>query len=123
MACRNIGHLCDKLIISQNINFANGTLAIILPDDVDIVDKNKYCIVLAQALPADTTINADVIVRIAGSPKPYPLVNKDFTPVSVRQIFEKTRYSTRFLNNIQDGVFRLMSDTKCGCCPCCAAEP
>ena len=57
MACKNVCKLCNRLIISQSITFTGGNLVINLPEG-SYNNNEKYCIVLAQTIPAETTINA-----------------------------------------------------------------
>ena len=63
MACKNVCKLCDRLIISQAITFTGGNLVVNLPDG-SYNNNEKYCIVLAQAIPETTTINAPVVITI-----------------------------------------------------------
>ena len=75
--------LCPKFIISNSIVF-NETVNQLI---VDLPAGNygnctKYCIVLAQSFPTDTTINAQVVFTIGGDATVgYPFLNKDCTPV------------------------------------------
>ena len=57
MACKPVCKLCNHLIISQAVTFAGGNLIINLPAGA-YNNGEKYCIVVAQAIPATTTINA-----------------------------------------------------------------
>ena len=81
-------------------------------------DENgeKYCLVLAQNIPAETIVNATVVVTIGSSPTTYPLLNCNCTNVSPAQLTTRTRYSTRVYTNIQSGVFKLLGPTKCNYC-------
>ena len=72
MACRNICKLCPKLIISQTVAFTGGNLVITIPAG-SYNNNCKYCIVVAQAIPATTTINAPVVIQIGTGAQLYPL--------------------------------------------------
>ena len=48
--------LCDKFILSQTITFDGTNLVVNLPTG-SYANCQKYCIVLAQAIPETTTIN------------------------------------------------------------------
>ena len=63
MACKPVCKLCDKLVISQSVTFAGGNLVVNLPAG-SYNNGCKYCIVVAQAIPAETTINAPVVATI-----------------------------------------------------------
>ena len=57
MACKPVCRLCDRLIISQSVTFAGGNLIVNLPAG-DYRNGEKYCVVVAQAVPDTATINA-----------------------------------------------------------------
>ena len=59
MSCKTVCRLCDRLILSQAVTFAAGTLTINLPAG-SYNDGQKYCIVVAQAIPEATTISAPI---------------------------------------------------------------
>ena len=64
MACKPVCKLCDKLVLFQSVTFAGGNLVINLPAG-SYGNGCKYCIVVAQAIPATTTINAPGMTRWA----------------------------------------------------------
>ena len=70
MACKPVCKLCDHLIISQAVTFAGGNLIINLPAGA-YNNGEKYCIVVAQAIPATTTINAPVGIAIGAGTQQY----------------------------------------------------
>ena len=72
MACKNVCKLCDKLVISSAVTFTGGNLVINLPA-WNYGDGCKYCIVVAQTIPATTTINAPVYITIGTGTTLYPL--------------------------------------------------
>ena len=78
MDCNNVCRLCDRLILSQAVTFAGGTLTINIPAG-SYNNGAKYCIVVAQAIPAATTINAPVVITIGSGTMQYPLVNPELT--------------------------------------------
>ena len=55
--------LCDRLIISQTVTFTAPNLIINLPAG-SYQNCERYCIVVAQAIPEATTINAPVFISI-----------------------------------------------------------
>ncbi|MBS7060296.1 MAG: hypothetical protein KH119_14230 [Faecalibacterium prausnitzii] len=59
MSCKPVCKLCDRLVFSQAIAFTGGNLEINLPAGA-YNNGGKYCIVVAQSIPATTTINAPV---------------------------------------------------------------
>lgn len=123
MSCSNVGCLCNHLVFSQSITFSDGTLLIDLPAG-SYENKEKYCIVLAQDIPTDTTIAADVAITIGGvTTTTYPLVNNNCTNVQACSLSTRTRYATRVFTNIGEGVFKLLGNINCSRCQSGAAAP
>lgn len=115
MAC-NVKKICDNLIISQGVTFANNTLIINIPAG-NYADRCKYCIVVAQNIPETTTITAPVVITIGDdTTTTYPLVNCDCTPVYACSINRRTRYSVCVHTDISSGVFKLFGKLPCSRC-------
>ena len=57
MACKNVCRICSHLAISTAVALTDGNLVITLPQ-TSYRDGEKVCIVIAQAIPADTPITA-----------------------------------------------------------------
>lgn len=112
MACKNVCRLCDKLILSQSITFTGGSLVVNLPDG-SYNNNSKYCIVLTQAIPAATTINAPVVFTIGSGTQQYPLVNRCCRPVTACGVRARTRYSTIVETTPTTAVFKMLGE------PCC----
>ena len=117
MACKDIGCLCSHLVFSQAVTFTDGVLIINLPQQA-YENKEKYCIVVAQDIPTETTIASTVAITIGASDTQYPLVNSNCTNVNASQIATRTRYATRVFTNIQSGVFKLLANLNCYNCRC-----
>ena len=113
MACKNVCTLCHRLVISQAVTFAGGVLAINLPAG-SYRNGEKYCIVVAQTIPATTTINAPVVVTIGTGTAQYPLTKRNCAQVTACGIRTRTRYATTVFTNATGGAFRLLGS------PCCA---
>ncbi len=113
MSCKPVCKLCDRLVLSQNVTFAGGNLVINLPAG-SYQNGGKYCIVIAQAIPAATTINAPVVVTIGTGTEQYPLTNRCCAQVTACGIRTRTRYSTVVSTNATSGSFKLLGNT----CPC-----
>ncbi|MGM9682558.1 MAG: hypothetical protein ACI3XQ_03070, partial [Eubacteriales bacterium] len=75
MSCKNVCRLCDRLIISSAVTFTGGNLIINIPAG-SYRNCEKYCIVIAQAIPATATINAPVYITIGTGTTLYPLTNR-----------------------------------------------
>lgn len=112
MACKNVCRLCDKIRVSQAVTFTGGNLIINLPAGAYNNDC-KYCIVVAQAIPATTTINAPVYVTIGTGTQLYPLTKCDCSQVTACGIRTRTRYATRVSTTPTGGTFKLLGNTCC----------
>jgi hypothetical protein len=105
--------LCDKFILSQDITFDGTNLVVNLPAN-SYQNGCKYCVVLAQAIPTETTINAPVVFTIGTGTTLYPFVNCNCTPIFASQVRTRKIYSTRVNTAVNDGVFKYIG--KC-CLP------
>lgn len=110
-----ICRLCPRLILSAAVTFADGTLTINLPAG-SYNNNQKYCIVVAQAIPAETTITAPVVVTIGDGTVEYPLTNRYGVQVTANLIRSRTRYATCVSTTATGGAFRMLGMPK-GCCP------
>lgn len=113
MACKPVCKLCDRLVISQAVTFDGTNLIINLPAG-SYNDGCKYCIVVAQAIPATTTINSPVVITIGTGTVLYPLTNRCCAQVTACAIRTRTRYSTCVSTSATGGNFKLLGK------PCCS---
>ena len=112
MACKPVCKLCDRLVISQAVTFDGTNLIINLPAG-SYNDGCKYCIVVAQAIPAATTINAPVVITIGTGTEQYPLTNRCCAQVTACAIRTRTRYSTCVSTSATGGSFKLLGQACC----------
>ena len=111
--CKNMCRLCDRLILSQSVVFTAGTgLIITIPEGV-YNDGQKYCIVIAQSIPAETTISAPVFIRIGAGSVLYPLDKCDCTQATACSIRTRTKYSTKVETTPTGGIFKLLGNVCC----------
>lgn len=110
--CSNVCKLCDRLIISQAVTFADGTLTINIPAG-SYANGCKYCIVIAQTIPAATTITAPVVITIGDGTEEYPLTNSCCAQVVASALRTRTRYATIVSTDATGGVFKMLGR---GCC-------
>ena len=108
MACKNVCKLCDKLIISTAVTFTAGTGLIITIPEGAYNDNCKYCIVVAQNIPATTTINAPVFIQIGTGTQLYPVNKCDCTQLSACGIRTRTKYSMCVETTPTSGTFKLL---------------
>lgn len=112
MECIRNCRLCPKLIISQEITFEDDELVVNLPQRA-YENCTKYCIIFAQSIPAETTINAPVVFTIGDdTDTTYPFLNGDCTPIYASQVRTRTLYPTRVNTAVEEGVFKYIGN----CC-------
>ena len=109
---RNACALCPNLVISQAVTFADDTLIINLPAG-SYQNGRKYCIVVAQAIPAETTINAPVVVTIGDGTVQYPLTKCSCAQATACALRTRTRYPVQVITDAAGGTFRLRSKVAC----------
>ena len=119
MACKPSCQLCDKLVISQSVTVVTvdgvDTLVIDLPART-YGDGCKYCIIVAQTIPATATINMPVAFSVGGDTTTvYPFTRCDCSQITACAIRTRTRYSTRVSTNAIGGVFKSLGGLSC--CP------
>lgn len=107
MSCKNICRLCKKLILSTEVTYTAPNLVITIPAGA-YYDCEKYCLVIAQTIPAETVVDAPVVIQIGEGDQLYPLNTCDCVPVTARSIKTRTKYSTTVKTTATSGVFRLL---------------
>lgn len=112
--CRNSCKLCDRLVISQAVTFADGTLTVNLPAGT-YGDGCKYCLVIAQTIPSTATINAPVVITIGDGAEEYPLSRCDCVQATACNVHTRTRYAVKIETSNTSGVFRLLGRS-CSAC-------
>lgn len=113
MSCKNVCKLCDKLIISTAVTFTAGTGLIITIPAGSYSDNCKYCIVVAQNIPATTTINALVFIQIGTGTQLYPVNKCDCTQLAACGIRTRTKYSMCVETTPTSGTFKLLGKSCC----------
>lgn len=105
--CINDCSLCNKLVISQAINFDSTTNTVIVDLPAGSYGNNcSYCIVFAQSIPSSATINAPVVFSIGGSSTQYPFLNCNCTPILASQIRTRRKYKVRVNTAVGTGAFK-----------------
>lgn len=112
MSCKTVCRLCDRLVLSQTVTFADGTLTINLPAG-SYANGEKYCIVIAQAIPETTTITAPVVITIGTGTEEYPLTNRCCAQVTAASLRTRTRYSTVVSTSATGGTFKMLGKGAC----------
>lgn len=112
MSCKTSCRLCRNLIISEAVAFdpTTNSLDITIPDN-GYRSCDKVCIVVAQTIPASTTINALVNIIVGGTR--FPLVKCNCAQATACEIKSRTKYSTKVVTNTVSGTFRLLGPIYC----------
>ena len=113
MACKNVCRLCDRLVLSTAVDFTAGTGLVITIPEGSYADGEKYCIVVAHAVPDATTINAPVFIQIGTGTELYALNKCDCTQATACSIRTRTKYATRVETSATTGVFKLLGKVAC----------
>ncbi|MBQ9168777.1 MAG: hypothetical protein IJX67_10280 [Oscillospiraceae bacterium] len=112
MACETVCRLCPRLVLSQTVTFADGTLTINLPAG-SYNNGQKYCIVIAQAIPDTTTITAPVVITIGDGTEEYPLTNRCCAQLTAASLRTRTRYPTVVSTSATGGTFKMLGKGSC----------
>lgn len=109
--------LCRNVIISDSVTIVTiegtDTLVIDIPAG-SYVDGCRYEIVVAQTIPATTTINSPVAISIAGDTTTvYPLVKCDCSQITACAIRTRTKYPVLVSTNAIGGVFKVLRRLPC----------
>ena len=112
MSCSNVCRLCNRFVISDAVTFDGTNLVINIPAG-SYADGCKYCIVVAQAIPAATTINAPVVITIGDGTVLYPVTNQCCAQLSACAIRTRTRYAMCVSTTATGGSFKLLGRACC----------
>ena len=110
-----IGKLCRRLVFSQSVTFTDGALVINIPAG-SYNNGERYCLVITQAIPTETTITAPVVITIGAGTEQYPLTNRCCAQVTACAIRTRTKYLTVVGTSAAGANFKLIDN------PCCAPD-
>lgn len=117
MNCNGNCKICDNIVISSSVSVITiagvDTLVIDLPN-ATYLNNNKYCVVVAQAIPDTATINMPVVFSIGGvTTTVYPFINCNCTQVTATGVRTRTRYPVCVYTTTSSGVFRSLRPLCC----------
>lgn len=113
MSCKNSCRLCNRLVISQSVTLVDDTVVIDLPARA-YNNGQKYCVIIAQAIPTDATIASTVAFSIGGDTTTlYPFVRCDCSQITACGVRTRTRYATVVSTNATSGVFKSLGGISC----------
>lgn len=116
--CNNNCKICNKIVISTAVTVITvdgmDTLVIDLPAGSTFLNGCKYCIVVAQTIPAAATINMPVAFSIGGDTATvYPFINCNCVQVTACGVQSRTKYPVCVLTSTTSGVFRSLRHLRC----------
>lgn len=117
MCNKKCNRLCPNLIISTSVTLTTvsgtDTLLINIPAGT-YRNGCKYCIVVAQSIPATATINMPVAVSIGGDTATvYPMTNRCCAQVTACAIRTRTRYPVCVSTSATGGTFKVLGGLSC----------
>ena len=117
MNCNGSCKICPWIVISTAVTIVtiDGTDTLVIDLPLGSYGNGcKYCVVIAQAIPAAATINMPVAFSIGGDTATvYPFINCNCVQVTATGIRTRTRYPVNVFTNTVSGVFR---STRHICC-------
>lgn len=113
MACLTVKPLCERLVLSQSVTYNSDVLIVNIPAG-QYLNGEKYCLVLAQDIPAATTIGANIVITIGSSSTYYAVLNCDNTEATALDMKSRVRYMGVVDTNTN--TFKLLGRSKCHCC-------
>lgn len=113
MSCKPVCRICPHYIAARTVTYASGVLTINIPAGA-YNNCEKYCLVVADRIPADAIIGAPVVVTIGGDTTTYPLLKCNGAQVVAGNLRSRYKYSTVFSTNVAGGgAFRLLGKAFC----------
>ena len=103
---------CDRLVLTDGITFAAGVLTINLPAG-SYNDCQRYCILIADEIPAATTRGAEVVFTIGGGTETYPFLDCCGAQITQEEIAYRFRYMTRVRTSATGGTFNWLGKGAC----------
>lgn len=113
MPCKNTCRICDKIRITTAVNIVGNTVVYNLPSGSYSSDS-CYCIILAQNVPQNAQIGANIAFSIGGTAIQYPFLSCDCKPLTSCSVRGRTRYKVRVETTPTGGVFKMVGRA----CPC-----
>lgn len=115
--CFNNCRICNWTIISDSVSVTTidgvDTLVIDIPAG-SYYNGFRYCIIIAQSIPDDATINMPVAISIGGDTSVvYPFTNINGLQLTASSVNTRTRYPVVVITNATTGIFRSLRPIWC----------
>ena len=112
MSCNTRCNICERIVFSNSITVAGGTLVINIANG-SYADCQKFCFILIQNIPDTATINMPVGITIGTDTTVYPMVRCDCTQVTACALRTRTRYPMKVATTATSAVFKVLRNLSC----------
>lgn len=112
MSCNTRCNICERIVFSNSITVAGGTLVINITNG-SYADCQKFCLILIQNIPDTATINMPVGITIGTDTTVYPMVRCDCTQVTACALRTRTRYPMKVATTATSAVFKVLRNLSC----------
>ena len=112
MPCNTRCNICERIVFSNSITVAGGTLVINITNG-SYADCQKFCLILIQNIPDTATINMPVGITIGTDTTVYPMVRCDCTQVTACALRTRTRYPMKVATTATSAVFKVLRNLSC----------
>lgn len=104
---------CTHFVRTNSVTLSSGTLVLNIPvPQVQLTNKQRICICVAQAIPTNVTSANGVVVTIGTGTKQYSLMTKSGNYVHADQVRSRKVYHTDFATDSLEFVV-----SGCQLCP------
>ena len=103
---------CPKMIYVNTVTFAGGVLTLNFRAG-SYRDGERFCFVITENIPDETTINAPVVITIGDGTVEYPLNDRCCAQLTAAALRTRTRYATRVNTTPTGGSFNLIGKACC----------
>ena len=110
--CGYVEKLCPRLVFSESVTFTGGNVVVNIPAG-SYNNGERYCIVVAQAIPTTATISAPVVITIGDGTEIYPLTNRCCAQVTACGIRTRTKYTVVVSTTATGGTFKMLGYPAC----------
>lgn len=107
------GKLCDHFVVTTAVAFTAGALVLTLPDDVTYGDREKFCIVIGQTIPAATTLNAPVVAVVGDGTTQFDVLTRCGAPVVAQQVAVRRIYPMYVRTSATTGTLTVLRQLPC----------
>lgn len=98
------GKLCSHFVVTTAAAFTGGNLVLTLPDNITYSNRERFCLVLGQSIPDETTRNAPVVAVIGAGTIQFPVLTRYGVPVTQRQLETRRIYPVGIRTSATSGA-------------------